>query len=85
MPLQIVYLAWLRERAGLSEETVDPPASVTTVGGLIAWLQARGGEPATAFADRGVVRAAVNQEFAGPDAPVAPGDEIAFFPPVTGG
>ena len=85
MPIRIVYLAWLRERAGLAEESVALPDHVTTVGALVDWLTARGGRPASAFADPGAVRAAVNHRFAKPTASVAPGDEVAFFPPVTGG
>jgi molybdopterin synthase sulfur carrier subunit len=83
--MKVLYFAWLRERIGFDSEQVDPPAEVATVGALIDWLAARGPGHARAFADRSVVRAAVNQEHAGPDAPIAPGDEIAFFPPVTGG
>ena len=84
-PVRILYLAWLRERAGIGEEQVDLPADVATVGALIAWLRARGGRAATAFDAPKAVRAAVNQVFAGPDADVRGGDEVAFFPPVTGG
>ncbi len=58
---------------------------MTNVGALIAWLRARGANYESAFALERVVRCAVNQDFAGPDAAVKPGDEIAFFPPVTGG
>ena len=61
------------------------PAEVASVGALVAWLRARNPGYEAAFANPGLVRAAVNQVFARPDAPVAPGDEIAFFPPVTGG
>jgi molybdopterin synthase sulfur carrier subunit len=83
-PLRILYFAWLRERVGAGEETVSPPPEVATVGALTAWLSARGEGYASAFATK-LVRCAVNQDFAGPDTPVAPGDEVAFFPPVTGG
>jgi molybdopterin synthase sulfur carrier subunit len=84
-PVRILYLAWLRERAGVGGEEIDLPADVATVGALIAWLRARGGGPAAAFDVPKAVRAAVNQVFAGPDAAVRGGDEVAFFPPVTGG
>jgi molybdopterin synthase sulfur carrier subunit len=83
--LRILYFAWLRERVGRSEEEVDLPAEVRNVGALLTWLQARGANYQRAFAVPGVVRCAVNQVFAGPEAPVSPGDEVAFFPPVTGG
>jgi molybdopterin converting factor subunit 1 len=84
-PLTILYFAWLRERTGMSQESLTLPAAIRTVGDLIAWLTERSPGHARAFANRRTVRCAVNQDFAGPDAPVRPGDEVAFFPPVTGG
>jgi len=83
--MKLLYFAWLRQRAGIAEETVTPPADVATVGALIDWLVTRGPGFAAAFADRDIVRVAVNQEYSDHDAAVAAGDEIAFFPPVTGG
>ena len=83
-PLRILYFAWLRERVGAAEESVTLPAGIATVGALIEWLRGRGPGYAAAFASP-VVRCAVNQDFAKADAAVAPGDEVAFFPPVTGG
>jgi molybdopterin synthase sulfur carrier subunit len=82
--LRLLYFAWLRERVGRSEETFGLPAEVTTVAALRALLAARGGGFA-ALAEGGSVRCAVNQDLAGPATPVGPGDEVAFFPPVTGG
>ncbi|MGH7042474.1 MAG: MoaD/ThiS family protein, partial [Acetobacteraceae bacterium] len=61
------------------------PRSVRTVGALIDHLAGLDPKRAAAFAARATVRCAVNQDFAGTDAPVRPGDEVAFFPPVTGG
>ncbi len=83
--LTILYFAWVRDRAGRGSETVTVPAGVTTVTGLIDWLRDRGGGPAAALADLDHVRVAVNADHAGLDAPLADGDEVAFFPPVTGG
>jgi molybdopterin synthase sulfur carrier subunit len=84
-PLTVLYFAWLRERTGTAQESVTPPADITTVGALIAWLVERGPGFASAFANRRAVRCAVNQEFADPATHIGPGDEVAFFPPVTGG
>ncbi len=84
-PITILYFAWLRERTGTSQESVTPPAGLHTVGDLIAWLAERSPGHASAFANRRTVRCAVNQEFADPATRVGPGDEVAFFPPVTGG
>jgi molybdopterin synthase sulfur carrier subunit len=83
--MQILYFAWVRERIGVAEERVDPPSDVRSVGALIVWLRARGTRYAEALADNARVRCAVNQEFASVEAAVQPGDEIAFFPPITGG
>lgn len=83
--MKLVYFAWLRERIGLPEETIDPPPGVATVAELVAWLQTRGPGYAAAFARPEAVRAAINQTHVKPDATLAPGDEVALFPPVTGG
>ena len=83
--MKILYFAWLRSRIGITEERVDPPAEVTSVGALLGWLQARGPRFAEALKDLSVVRVAVNQEYVGWDHPLHAGDEVALFPPVTGG
>jgi molybdopterin synthase sulfur carrier subunit len=83
--VSVLFFAWLRERVGKAEEQVALPESVRTVGDLIALFSARGGGYQAAFSDRKTVRCAVNQDFAGPETPLRSGDEIAFFPPVTGG
>jgi molybdopterin converting factor subunit 1 len=84
-PVTILYFAWLRERVGRSEERVTLPAGVRTVADLVAWLSDSSPGHASAFANRRTVGCAVNQDFAEPAALVHPGDEVAFFPPVTGG
>lgn len=83
--MRLLYFAWLRERIGRGSEEVELPASVVSVRGLIDWLKNRGPGYAHAFEDMSVVRVAVNQEFVSFDHPVRPGDEVAIFPPVTGG
>ncbi len=83
--LKLVFFARLREDLGTHAEELALPAGVGTVAGLRAHLAARGGAWATALAQGRAVRIAVNQEMAGAATPVKPGDEIAFFPPVTGG
>jgi molybdopterin synthase sulfur carrier subunit len=83
--MQVLYFAWVRQKVGTGAEQVSPPPGVTDVGGLMAWLATRSPGHASAFADPRQIRAAVNQEFCGPDGPVGAGDEVAFFPPVTGG
>jgi molybdopterin synthase sulfur carrier subunit len=83
--VKLVYFAWVRQKAGRGEEDLTLPAGVKNVGDLVAHLRARGGGYAEAFADVKRVRAAVNQEHVGFDAALSADDEVAFFPPVTGG
>jgi molybdopterin synthase sulfur carrier subunit len=83
--VKIMYFAWLRDRAGLAEEEVSPPAEVGTVAELAAWLAARSPGRAEALGDLGLIRCAVDQDYATPDDPVTGAAEVAFFPPVTGG
>jgi sulfur-carrier protein len=83
--VKILYFAWLRARIGVAEEELALPPAVRDVAGLLAWLGSRGANYAAALENRAVVRVAVNQEYVGPDHPVRPGDEVAIFPPVTGG
>jgi len=83
--VKLLYFAWVRGKVGIGEEDVTPPAEVTDVAALIDWLKARGPGEADAFADLSVIRVAVNQDYVELDHPVAAGDEVAFFPPVTGG
>jgi molybdopterin synthase sulfur carrier subunit len=83
--MKLLYFAWVRERTGVHEESWELPQGVATVGELITALSARGPGFAHAFADVKQVRAAVNQETAGLDDPVSDADEVAFFPPMTGG
>lgn len=83
--MTVLYFAWVKEKVGVSEETVSPPASVVTVTDLIDWLAARGPGHAAAFADRKLIKAAVDQEHVALSASVQNAKEVAFFPPVTGG
>lgn len=84
-PLTILYFAWLREQIGSAQETLPLPVGVTTVGQLVDYLSECDTSHAAAFRNRKSIRCAVNQEFADPSFPVQSGDEVAFFPPVTGG
>jgi len=83
--LKILYFAWLKEKTGVAEEDCALPDGVADVAALVEWLTARGGGFADAFSDPSIVRVAVNQEHVATDHPLADGDEVAFFPPVTGG
>ena len=83
--MKLLYFAWVRERIGKAEESVEPPASVVTVADLIAWLSGRGEEYAHAFDKPKVIRAAIDRKHVKPDTAISGAREIAFFPPMTGG
>jgi len=83
--MRILYFAWLREKIGTGEETLDLPPQVRTAGELVAWLKTRDAGHAAAFADPKLIRCAVDLEFATADTRILGAAEIAFFPPVTGG
>ncbi len=85
MKVDILFFASLREALGREREAADLPETVRTIGDLRQWLAARGGAWATALSPERAVRAARNHTMVGADASLAPGDEVAFFPPVTGG
>ena len=79
------YFAWVREKIGRAEETIDVPADVGTAGEFVAWLAQRGDEYAEAFRRPDVVRVALDQVHVKPAASIRAAREIALFPPVTGG
>lgn len=87
--MTILYFAWVKEKVGLSEETVSPPASVITVTDLMDWLAARTPGHAAAFAatvpERKLIKAAVDQTHVPLAEKLGSAKEVAFFPPVTGG
>lgn len=83
--MKVKYFAWVRERVGKPEETIEPPADVRTVGDLIGWLSARGETYAYAFEKPTVIRAAIDQTHVKAEAMISGAREIAFFPPMTGG
>ena len=85
MKVKVLFFAGLREQLGVSGEEIDLPSGVSTVAGLRSHLKARGGAYEKAFTEKNLVRMAVNQDMVPPTAPLKAGDEVAFFPPVTGG
>jgi sulfur-carrier protein len=83
--VKLLYFAWVRERIGRTDEEIEPPPGVSTIGELMTWLSGRGEEYAHAFADPRVIRAAMDRTHVKPEATIAGAREIAFFPPMTGG
>ncbi|MBL0916860.1 MAG: MoaD/ThiS family protein [Sphingopyxis sp.] len=83
MALAVSYFAWVREKMGIADEVIDPPADVATVADLIGWLATRDERGALAFADPARIRAAIGGRMVGPEARLD--GDVALFPPVTGG
>jgi molybdopterin synthase sulfur carrier subunit len=83
--MKVRYFAWVRERVGKTEEDVEIPGDVVTVGELMTWLASRGEEYAHAFDNPKVIRAAIDRNHVKPQASIKGAGEIAFFPPMTGG
>lgn len=80
----VLYFAGLRENLGVDRESLALPEGVADLGALRHWLAARGGEWERLNTTPNL-RFAVNQTMARVATPVGDGDEVAFFPPVTGG
>ena len=83
--MKILYFAWLKTKLQMSAETVDWSEEMADVDSLVRWMKARGPAFAEIFSDLEVVRIAVNQEYVTENVTLKDDDEIAFFPPVTGG
>ncbi len=85
MKLNLVYFAWLKQSIGYGAERVEVPPDVATIAQLREWLRGKGGGHGEAFGRDAVLRAAVNKAVASDDHALQDGDEVAFFPPFTGG
>jgi molybdopterin synthase sulfur carrier subunit len=83
--MKVLYFAWLRQRTGVASEEFDLPGNVHNIDDLVSWLAAKGPGYAKGFAEPQVIRAAVNFEYVLFDHKLTNTDEVAFFPPMTGG
>jgi molybdopterin synthase sulfur carrier subunit len=83
--MKVKYFAWMKRTVGVAEEDVSPPASVTNVGELVAWLRNRSAGHAEALSEGASFGAAVDKRTATMDVKIAGAGEVAFFPPFTGG
>ena len=81
----ILYFAWLREHTGCATEKVMISDDMQTVGDIVSFLKAQSDGHAKALDDMEMVRVAVNRSYGSIETAIGAGDEIAFFPPVTGG
>ena len=85
MKVKVLYFASIREKLGKDAEDLELPAGVATIAGLRSYLQRLGSSYENAFSKKALLRAAVNQDMVQGEAAIRAGDEVAFFPPVTGG
>lgn len=84
--LKLLYFAWLRERLGRNEEVVELPANVATVDDLLEWMKARDELFADVFEHANIIQVAINQRHVRDRSTSLEGaNEIALFPPMTGG
>lgn len=83
--MTLLYFAWVRQKVGKSEEVFKLPPGIVDGNALVAHLKTLGANYADAFADPARIRVAVNHHHTSFDARIADSDEVAFFPPVTGG
>lgn len=83
--MNILYFALIRENIGHFSEIIDLPNDINNVNGLINYLEQKGDNYKAAFAQSDLIRVAINQEYVNLDHPISNNDEIAFFPPMTGG
>lgn len=83
--MKILYFAWLRERLNRGEEDVSPPETVVTISDLLDWLSSRDEAAELAFADRKVIKAALDEEIVPLDTRLGSAKTLAIFPPMTGG
>ena len=81
----IKYFSWIKEHIGKSEENLDLPVDVTTINELIDYLNNLNGQYKIAFAKRDLIKIAVNKTYSSVNTKISQNDEVAFFPPVTGG
>ena len=83
--MKILYFSWLKEKIGLNSQEIIKPENVETVNDLITFLKEKSENHKNAFSDLNSIKVAVNQEFVDLEKKIKEKDEIAFFPPVTGG
>ena len=83
--MRLLYFGWVRTRIGIGSETLELPSDITDVRALMDWLKQRGDGYRVAFEDLTTIRVAINQEMATLDSSISSEDEVALFPPMTGG
>ena len=83
--MKILYFSWLREKIGLDSEEIKISEKIGDVNELVEFLKKSSEKHSIAFQDVKSIKVAVNKDFASLNTKIQDQDEIAFFPPVTGG
>ena len=83
--MKILYFSWIREKIGTSSEEIPFSKNISNINELINALKKISDNHRKAFTDKKSIRVAINKSFASFESKIHPEDEIAFFPPVTGG
>jgi len=83
--MQIKYFSWIKEHIGKSEEEINLPHNVSTIEELIFYLENLNDKYKRAFEKKDLIKIAINKSYSSIDDKINNTDEIAFFPPVTGG
>ena len=81
----VKYFSWIKEHIGKSEEAIDLPIDITTIKELIIYLENLNENYRLAFEKKNLIKIAINKSYSSLDDKIDNNDEIAFFPPVTGG
>ena len=81
----VKYFSWIKEHIGKAEEVIDLPADITTIKELISYLENLNDDYKLAFEKKNLIKIAINKSYCSLDDKIDNNDEIAFFPPVTGG
>ena len=81
----VKYFSWIKEHIGKAEEVIDLPTDITTIKELISYLENLNDDYRLAFEKKNLIKIAINKSYSSLDGKIDNNDEIAFFPPVTGG
>ena len=81
----VKYFSWIKEHIGKSEEIIDLPIDINTIKELIIYLENLNENYRLAFEKKNLIKIAINKSYSSLDDKIDNNDEIAFFPPVTGG
>ena len=83
--MKILYFAWIKKSLQISEETINPPKNIKNVKSLIQWMSLKRKKHKEVFLKIKSIRIAINHQVVDINKKIKKNDEIAFFPPFTGG